>query len=459
MRWSSEMGFVQAFSVLSVRTVLFMTFISVYCLSMLTLYNNTGQSFDSANPILQQEVNEHRAMKCYDLFTVQTAFEFSNYAPIVRKNMEVLKNTWKNWTIKPYKELQNTLPSLIEKVKPNFDADILLRKFYKNITEASSLMSIALKRIKYGGYVRMLDAGIESIKLAMLHQQREYSYKLKSRGNRVEQLHGQLPYVPCRIKTQFSEGELKQCFRRAAEGRDTPYTIVFMGDSKSRRLYDSFVTQTKELNYTISTKGVRRTFVEGLLHFDPEAPYEEAVPNDLPQIKVVNIYSRFDDRKLKEFAYNKALKKIVSWTKGDEPPPDVLTLSYGDWIFFIVDRHIREGMTLLDALDFSWTINELLLRLLKRLSRTTRILVLAQYRHQPHASNILSTIRTQTSIDGVKSELFYRQLMHLWENIIGPLNRSGVSEKRPAAMRKKHQPQVKAVKILHCSESATGLTF
>ncbi|XP_047736982.1 uncharacterized protein LOC125178078 [Hyalella azteca] len=358
--------------------------------------------------------------KCKEMFTITEASTKSkNMSELIHEiRKQKIDAERMTWTINPYRNLRTFLPSMIEKLYPTFNTSDTIKKYSgdtKKLTQRIQLTRSWLKQLSAGEKLELPKDAIKSIQLAMLHQQREYSYKLKSSGNRVEQLHGQLPYVPCRIKTQFSEGELKQCFRRAAEGRETPYTIVFMGDSKSRRLYDSFVTQTMALNYTLTSRGVARSLIEGLLHYDPEAPLAYAVPQDLQQLKLVHVYNRFYDTRLWEFASNRALKKLVSWCTGKEQPPDIIVLDYGDWVFVDVDG--TKKVTLIESLDSVWTIHEVLLRLVLRLGNTTQVLFHVQHRHLLHSNPSKKYAYFTQSISSTNSDLLYRQLLYLWTKI------------------------------------------
>lgn len=189
---------------------------------------------------------------CKEMFSISKSYSGNNeHSRTIHSIIDKIAEETDSliWSREPYYNLSSFLPSLIRKNLPEPNLTSLLQKV--DVDEIQSMCEDMKRRGRQLGSFQTTDEEVATIKLCMLLNQRKYSYKLTTKGSRIQQMNGQLNYIPCKMKIKFTDKEISRCIGKSAEEKDGTVIIAFVGDSKIRQVFSSFLIETQYLNYSI----------------------------------------------------------------------------------------------------------------------------------------------------------------------------------------------------------------
>ena len=257
-------------SKLSTVVCLFITIAYIICYSNNETYLNITlfQAHDSNQVHLEQQKSSRRNYPlaksstkpmCREMFSVTQA---DNKHPKDRRINEVISIIKKNMkqgiggVTEPYSMLADMLPSLLEMNYLNITEDTpgVFNKEDSNLEALTALIDKIIARYGNNPPTELLpQSDIIVIRSYMVAKQRKHSYRLRHK-NLLEQLSGEVPFIPCRVKSSFTKPEIVKCLQKSREEKDSLYNIAFLGDSKLRGLFCALAIETKYLNYTLDVR-------------------------------------------------------------------------------------------------------------------------------------------------------------------------------------------------------------
>ena len=194
---------------------------------------------------------------CKEMFSITKANpQFIN----VRKVDEVISLIEENMkhdiggVTEPYLLLADMLPSLLEKNYLNITEGrpIMTAKGESSVESLTVLVEKILSRNGDNPSKKIFSQSeITAIRSYMVAKQKKFSYRINQK-NGFEQLNGDVPFIPCRVKSSFNEEEILKCLRESQRQKNSSYHIAFFGDSKMRLLFSTFAEETNFLNYTFN---------------------------------------------------------------------------------------------------------------------------------------------------------------------------------------------------------------
>ncbi|XP_050690753.1 uncharacterized protein LOC126982604 [Eriocheir sinensis] len=192
---------------------------------------------------------------------------------------------------------------------------------------------------------------------------------------------GLLPYVPCQIATYADPASATACFRERLR-KDDSLWIFFMGDSKIRNLFVSFIAlMDKELHFIIKFPSFSIPFAAMDWGYATIKVNLDASCLKLPGLRVSFRFQPFNQLKASSKKSSAEVRQLARWAAGLEAAPHLLVLGYTSWT--TIDMEVEFFH---DALDSLMDMHKLVAPLLQQVSRRTRVIVTPQSRYKIYAS-------------------------------------------------------------------------
>ncbi|ROT85934.1 hypothetical protein C7M84_003690 [Penaeus vannamei] len=200
---------------------------------------------------------------------------------------------------------------------------------------------------------------------------------------------GKYPFIPCSLR-HYNVNGFNTCLSRRLDEKPS-LDIIFIGDSKIRNIFGSFLNATRPMEYSISflkeTGDVKQFIQQPWDEFQATQDIQTVHQTDqvatsavFPGLRVTFRFSQFFSAAL--FRVSEERKLLLAWINGSLPPPDLVVIGYGSWTLYS-PQYLNSPMDNLNPLSGLLRIHQLVSPLLQKLSRKTLVLFHAESRQRP----------------------------------------------------------------------------
>ncbi|XP_047480610.1 uncharacterized protein LOC125033271 [Penaeus chinensis] len=213
----------------------------------------------------------------------------------------------------------------------------------------------------------------------------------KNEENILRPFMGKYPFIPCTLR-HYDAISFGTCLSRRLREKPS-LDLFFIGDSKIRNIFGSFLNTTRAMDYNISFMKEAETIKQLIeLPWDQfQATQDEktihqadqtATSTIHPGLRVSFRFAQFWSRQ--QFRGSEERRLLLAWINGSLPPPDLVIIGYGSWTLY-APQYLMLPLSNLDILHILLRTHQVVGPLLQKLSRKTLVLFHAETRQRPRA--------------------------------------------------------------------------